>query len=249
MTLSGFRRRQSQGLSRLRKTAYSPAVSQLITIALTYAFSISATSQIEVGPPSLLNSNGRTDAGDDANPQVTTDGKGVWMAVWHSTEDLDGVAGDDSDILLATSLDNGQTWTSPRVLNTNATSDTGSDELPQVTTDGKGNWVVVWNSLEDIGGTTGADNDIFVAMSTNNGVTWSAPSLLNTNGNSDSEVDYDPHITTDGTGDWVVVWTSKEDLGGMASSSLALSRHSFGNRRNITDGLGCPTSRLPPMNP
>ena len=130
----------------MRKTASLQAVSGLITIALTTAFSISATNQIEVGPPILLNSNGRTDIGNDANPQVTTDGHGVWIAVWHSYENLDGVAGVDSDIFLARSLDNGRTWTSPMLLNTNAKSDSGSDELPQITTDRKGNWVATWYS-------------------------------------------------------------------------------------------------------
>jgi len=198
----------------LRKTASLQAVSALITIALTTAFSISATNQIEVGPPILLNSNGRTDIGNDVNPQVTTDGHGVWIAVWHSYENLDGVAGVDSDIFLARSLDNGRTWTSPMLLNTNAKSDSGSDELPQITTDRKGHWVATWYSSEDLYDIAGDDTDIFVATSNDNGATWTPPSLLNTNGTTDRGDDAWPQITTDGLGIWIAVWWSRENLEG-----------------------------------
>ena len=51
----------------------------------------------------------------------------------------------------------------PALLNTNGDSDTGYDYAPQVTTDGTGNWVAVWGSSENLGGTVGTDFDIFVA--------------------------------------------------------------------------------------
>ena len=37
----------------------------------------------------------------------------------------------------------------------------GFDSAPQVTTDGAGNWVAVWSSDENLGGTAGTDYDIF----------------------------------------------------------------------------------------
>ena len=40
-------------------------------------------------------------------------------------------------------MDNGATWTAPALLNTNGATDTGGDTVPQVTTDGMGNWVAV----------------------------------------------------------------------------------------------------------
>ena len=46
---------------------------------------------------------------------------------------------------------------------------------PQVTTDGAGNWVAVWDSYDTLGGTIGTDYDILVSRSTNNGATWTAP--------------------------------------------------------------------------
>ena len=72
------------------------------------------------------------------------------------------------------------TWAAPAALNSNAAVDgTSHDAFIQVTTDGAGNWVAVWFSNDTLGGTIGADNDILVARSTDNGATWTAPAPLN----------------------------------------------------------------------
>jgi hypothetical protein len=164
--------------------------------------------------PAALNTNAATDSGVDRNSQVTTDGRGSWVAVWQSTDDLGGTIGTDFDILVARSTNNGATWTAPAPLNTNAATDSGWDEYPQVTTDGGGNWLAVWDSNENLGGTIGTDDDILVAGSTNNGATWTAPAVLNTNAATDSGADYWPQVTTDGAGNWLAVWDSNENLGG-----------------------------------
>ncbi len=164
-------------------------------------------------PPVALNTNAGGDSGNDAVPQVTTDNVGNWIAVWSSMENLGGTIGTDYDIFVAHSTDNGATWTAPATLNTNAGGDSGSDINPQVTTDGAGNWVAMWYSSENLGGTIGTDNDIFIAHSTDNGATWTAPTALNSNAGSDSGSDVDPQVTTDGAGNWVAVWESNENLG------------------------------------
>ena len=164
--------------------------------------------------PQPLNTNAGSDSGPDANPQVTTDALGNWVAVWYSSENLGGSIGVDRDVLLARSVDNGTTWSAPQALNTNAASDSGDDQYPQATTDGSGNWLVVWRSDENLGGTIGTDVDVLIARSTDNGATWSAPEPLNSNADSDTGSDYEPEVTTDGVGNWVAVWTSKDDLGG-----------------------------------
>ncbi len=165
-------------------------------------------------PPAALNTNAATDGwGWDGEPQVTTDGGGNWVAVWHTNEDLGGI-GTDYDILVARSTDNGTTWTAPAALNTNAATDSGDDFEPQVTTDGGGNWVAVWGSKENLGGTIGTDYDILLARSTDKGATWSPPAALNTNAATDWGTDYKPQVTTDGGGNWVAVWQSWDDLGG-----------------------------------
>ena len=164
--------------------------------------------------PAPLNTNAPTDSGGDYRPQVTTDGAGNWVAVWSSNENLGGTIGTDWDILVARSTNNGATWTAPAPLNTNAAIDSGDDLAPQVTTDGRGNWLAVWFSYDSLGGIIGTDNDILVARSTNNGATWTDPTALNSNAATDSGTDADPQVTTDGGGNWVVVWRSEDDLGG-----------------------------------
>jgi predicted neuraminidase len=166
-----------------------------------------------ISPPEFLNTNAETDAGQDWVPQIVTDGLGNWVAVWESTDTLGGTIGADVDILVARSSDNGETWTPPAALNTNAATDSGHDRYPHIATDGGGNWVVVWQSFDTLGGTVGNDWDIFVARSTNNGATWSSPETLNTNADTDAGADVFPQIAADGSGVWVVVWQSNDTLG------------------------------------
>ena len=175
--------------------------------------------------PAALNTNAASDSGSDGGPQVTTDGNGNWVAAWHSLEDLfdpnlEANIGTDSDILVSRSTSNGATWASPTALNSNAATDSEGDRYPQVTTDGGGNWVAVWQSAENLGGTIGPDMDILVARSMDNGATWTAPAPLNTNANADLEGDRHPQVTTDGGGNWVAVWLSLDDLSGTDADIL-----------------------------
>jgi alpha-tubulin suppressor-like RCC1 family protein len=96
-------------------------------------------------PPVPLNSNAATDTGTDATPQVTF-GSGSFIATWSSAESFGGTLGPDTDILLARSTDLGASWTDPAALNTNAASDEDEDLFPQLTTDGMGNWIAIWQS-------------------------------------------------------------------------------------------------------
>ena len=84
------------------------------------------------GPAEVLDTNG----GVDSYPQVTTDGAGNWVAVWT-------FFGANPNVLVSRSADDGGTWTAPVPLNTKPGADT-THESCQVTTDGAGNWVAVW---------------------------------------------------------------------------------------------------------
>lgn len=154
-----------------------------------------------------LNSNAGEDKGRDESPQLTTDGAGNWLAVWSSNEDLRNI-GTDKDILVAHSSDTGKTWSFPKLLMINAGADSGADYSPRITTDGAGNWVAVWSSDDTLRDTVGNDRDILVARSTDNGVTWSFPAMLNTNAASDDAFDHRPEIATDRSGVWITVWHS-----------------------------------------
>jgi Neuraminidase (sialidase) len=173
-----------------------------------------AALQLSFGCESDSGSSATVDPGPapehDHESQLTTDGAGNWVAVWKSDGSLGGTIGQDLDILVARSADDGATWTDPSALNTNAASDTGDDFLPQVATDGAGNWVAVWLSEDSLGGTIGTDVDILVARSADAGATWTDPAHLNSNAPFDAQGDWYPKVTTDGAGNWVAVWNSDQ---------------------------------------
>ena len=143
-------------------------------------------------PAGPLNTNAATDSGSDSGPHVSTDGAGNWVAAWRSSDSLGGTIGTDGDILVSRSTDAGSSWTAPAPLNTNAASDSGLDNDPQITTDAVGNWVAVWHSDDSLGGTIGTDHDILLSRSTDAGSTWTAPAPLNSNAGSDSGSDVFP---------------------------------------------------------
>lgn len=162
----------------------------------------------------------------DEGVQIVTDGQGNWVAVWASTQASYNVGstqydvGSDYDIWVSRSTDNGESWSSPRVLNTNATSDTtlGQDHVdlhPRIATDRQGHWIVVWdvNRFFRRGVGTFWDKDILVARSTNAGQSWSTPVELNSHAASDGANDDEkPDIAYGGR--WLVVWQSEYNPGG-----------------------------------
>ncbi|MFP6627093.1 MAG: sialidase family protein [Deltaproteobacteria bacterium] len=159
-----------------------------------------------------LNTNAESDEGSDRSPVALSDGRGGWLVFWTSADSLNGSIGLDRDILFSRSSDGGKTWASPLPLNINASSDWGDDADARAATDGKGHWVVVWNSNDTLGNTIGGDRDIMVASSSNNGVTWSTTQALNSNAATDAGFDISPYIATDAHGYWLVVWSSGESM-------------------------------------
>jgi Neuraminidase (sialidase) len=90
--------------------------------------------------------------------------------------------------------------------------------MPKVMTDGNGTWVTVWISSEDFNG-AGTDPDIFFSRSTDNGATWSASQLIDSQSTSGNGNENHPAAITDGNGIWVTVWRSNEDFNGAGFDS------------------------------
>ncbi len=160
--------------------------------------------------PAALNTNAATDEGDDGSPQLTTDNEGTWIAVWDSTDPLGGTIGDDDDILFAVSTNAGGTWTDPAALNSDAASDLGfpwkGDFYPQLSTDGAGTWIAVWEYVSGPLRSTG----ILFAISTDAAATWSNPVRLPT----PVPENYGPQLATDRAGTWIAAWGGFDNLGG-----------------------------------
>lgn len=171
-----------------------------------------ALGQSGFSSPALLTQTATNDVGGDVKPQLVSDLGGSWLAVWSSSENVNGTAGTDFDLLVSRSMDGGVTWSAPELLNQNGTNDTQADFNPRVATDGNGRYIVVWDSRENLGGTNGSDWDIFFTVSTDGGSSWSATKPLHSNSGTDSGDDRNPWVDTDGQGTWAVVWDSAENL-------------------------------------
>lgn len=184
--------------------------------------------------PIALNTNAATDSVDDFYPTITTDGKGHWLVAWYAYDSVSGTFEED-DIFFSRSSDNGETWTVPEPLNTNALTDDASDAVPHLGTDGKGTWIAVWDTwpLTDVG--YGEDIDVFIARSTDKGRTWSDPAPLNSNASTDFGDDRVPRVATDAKGSWLVVWTSNDPLQGIGHDEDILVARSADNGITWTD--------------
>ena len=151
---------------------------------------------------------------DSTAPTIAADGGGNWVIAWS-----DGTAfaspPNDLDIQMARSTDGGLNWTEQADLNANAGSDVGDDEMPSITTDGSGTWMTVWRSQNSLGNTIGADADILLARSLDNGQTWTTPVPLAMDAPYDGFVwDYAPSIATNRRGAWVAMWHRKIPVSG-----------------------------------
>jgi hypothetical protein len=158
--------------------------------------------------PIPLNTNAAHDASFDKTPDIVTDGAGRWLAAWSSGDPQRGKLDVDRDILVAHSEDGGATWSDPYPLNTNAGDDDNADWTPCVATDGRGLWLAVWTSADSLGDTVGADRDVVMAVSKDNGLHWTPPKPIDPNASIDAREDSSPTIVTNGLGGWFVAWHS-----------------------------------------
>jgi hypothetical protein len=154
--------------------------------------------------PAWLHADGGTDPRGDSDVSIATDGRGTWIAVWAVTDTLGSVLGNDSDLYVARSLDNGETWETPELLNPDGTSDTRFDGLPEVRTDARGVWVIGWTADLIIG--SSGDEDVYFTRSVDDGESWEVPQPLNTDAATDDRRDLSIKLTTDRVGNWIAVW-------------------------------------------
>jgi hypothetical protein len=117
------------------------------------------------------------------------------------------------------SLDGGLAWTGPRAVNGDAASETGWDGNPDGRRVGS-TAILVWDSDDALGGRLGTDLDILFARSGDGGATWSMPAPIDPAGAAREVNDSGASIATDGAGTWLVLWSSRDDLGGTTGQDL-----------------------------
>ncbi|HOZ47073.1 MAG TPA: hypothetical protein PLO37_17455 [Candidatus Hydrogenedentes bacterium] len=179
--------------------------------------------------PQPVNHYATTDTSYDAYPKVTTDAQGHWLAIWTSDDTLGDTIGSDTDVMGATSSDNGYSWSNAFAVNTNAATDSGSDSVNQVATNGLGHWLALWVSTDTLGNTIGDDCDILAARSRNNGVTWNAPVAVNSYATSDTDHEFAPQLAIDGLGNWICAWYTGYIMGPIGADYDILSACSITN--------------------
>jgi hypothetical protein len=174
-------------------------------------------------PEAVLNSTLGSPSGDEQIPRIATDGRGHWVCAWESSNAVLG-KGTDFDILVSRSDDRGVSWTAPALLNSYGTTDSGVDSRVEISTDEAGLWVAAWSTNSNVGAASGSDYEIAFARSTDNGATWSAARLLNSDGATDVRQDFRPALATDGQGDWISAWHGSGGNGSDNDIYVAQSR-------------------------
>lgn len=171
---------------------------------------------------------------NDSNAVVAADGQGRWMTVWQ------GVDSAGRDLYNTTLTDADPEWGPVRRVNTNFANIPAND-TPSIAAAANGRWIAVWTSPDDFGGTVGADNDIFWAVSDDNGVTWSAVRVLNHYAATDLATDHDiaPAVAAGPDGTIVVVWESPHSFAGVAGDDLDII-YAVSTDNGDSFGLGLP---------
>lgn len=144
----------------------------------------------------------------DGDASIDTDGAGRWIVAW-TRRPAGGVA---AEILLSESTDNGGTWSDPHAVTPRDAS--AQDINPVIKSDRAGHWLLVWQHKVS-GGALGADDDIFYALSSDNGVQWTAAAPLNKTAATDAGIDAAPDFAFGSSGHCVAVWQATQGLGGV----------------------------------
>lgn len=149
-----------------------------------------------------------TDTVTNSQPCIANDGGNNWVVAWSSVYDT-GSIGADADILYTYSSDNGDTWSSRSPLDSRASSDSAFESTCTLAMDATGKAIAAWLSPNDLGGTIGTDQDIFVSTSSDFGQTWSTSAVANDDAATDGRFDREPALAMDDSGNALLLWSGQ----------------------------------------
>ncbi len=159
-----------------------------------------------------LNSEAATDRKEDMDNDVEITSNGdVYIAVWTLDPTDCG-----PDVLTARSTDSGATWQPQMPLNAGGRN--WAEQNPSIAVNEDGTRMALWESSHNVDG-LGVDWDIVGAISTDDGLTWSAPFPVNDDATTDSTGESEPHVAAGPNGTWVATWTDTD-----SGTDIAISR-------------------------
>lgn len=147
------------------------------------------------------------DTVDDSGPRLVSIGTGRWMVMWNYADFLVS-----EGLLVARSNNNGASWGQPATLLSYGAGDTVRHGIQRLDSDGNGTWIAVGDVTDwDLTGSfplPKSDSDIFIIRSEDNGKTWTAPFVVNSNASNPALNDGIGSLTNDKLGNWMLTWTT-----------------------------------------
>ena len=155
---------------------------------------------------------------DDDDPCLAVGG-GTYVVVWQRRE-----SPSDLDLYFSRTTNSGATWSTAARLDPASATDSLSDSNPTIATDGAGHWIVVCETLNNPSG-TGSDQELVAYRSSNNGVSWVGPTLVNSTATVDgSAFDGAPSLAVDvASGTWICTWKTLHTFGGITGGDSELA--------------------------
>jgi hypothetical protein len=89
-------------------------------------------------------------------------------------------------------------------LSPNAAIDTGGNASPHLVADTNGTWLAAWLSTDSLGGALPPALRVFVARSTNGGLTWSFPQPIGAGTPGGAGYQSEPKLASNGDGTWLI---------------------------------------------
>jgi cysteine-rich repeat protein len=142
--------------------------------------------------------------------ELAADAQGNWVGIFASPRHRAESFGFDADVFVVRSADGGASWSDPLPIHSDATFDGARDADPSLATDRSGRWLAAWTSHRPAGRDDDLDADVFLAMSTDAGATWSAPVALDPQAANRSGLDWMPQLAADGHGGWMITWNAQD---------------------------------------